>query len=584
MRACSLLLALAVVACGAFSRAEERAWQVTGELVGLKPGSESTVVIELPTKARIEVPLAALSEADRQVVRSRSEGSRQPVAATGPVVVRGPTGRVSVPVPESLKGVETDAIWCRTAAEAVDVYRLYLAGDGLSVEDRVAADARLGEWSKRAAEKRVRMGDAWLPPEQRTQARRIAHDQFVHAIEVIRLGNWTLAEDELKKASRLDPDLAAAELVLGLGYFLLKPKVAAESAGNLAKAIDFFAEAVRRDPDNVNALNDLALAEMFGGKYAAGVSHLVRAAVVGLDDQVIADNLGLIIRDAPGLRPKMPEKLLTELNECYRNLLRHPRLKPLGTTGAYMLKSATGVPIPAVKGSQSIVDFAKHLDEPAEWIADSQRGAATVVGDGFLLTTMRLVPDATEILVEDPTAPGRQLPAREVASSGDSGLFLLRCDGLIAKPLPVAAAGPVVGDEVSVGGVGVDGRNRTAARPTRGRVVAGTVSTAASTAASGFIHAGAFARGHGGGPIVDRRGRLVGLEAPLPRTDSIGVAHGMGLPIDWAWPLLHENLPDLQAAAAGDDPPADWALADTRSEAATVGLICRRKASGRQSK
>lgn len=358
MRVLCCLVGVVAWLVSASSPGQDRTWQVTGQFVGLKPGNAGVVVIELPDKSRIELPLAALSEADREAVRSRIDGGRHPVAVSGAVTVRGPAGRVTVPVPESLKAVETDAIWCRTAVEAAIVYRLYLAGDSLSAEEKGAATARLADWAKRSAEKCVRMGDAWLPPEQRAQGRRSAREQLTHAVEVIRLGNWTLAEDELKKASRLDPDFAPADLVLGLGYFLLKPKVPADSGPNLTKAIDFFAEAVRREPENVNALNDLGLAELFGGKYAGGVSHLIRAAELGVDDQVIADNLGLIIREAASLRPKMPEKMLGELNDCYRDLLRHPRLKPLGAGAVTTLKSPFGRPIPAVKGTQSVVDFA----------------------------------------------------------------------------------------------------------------------------------------------------------------------------------------------------------------------------------
>ena len=577
------MVALVVGLVGSSVSGEDRVWQVNGAFVGLKSGNESVAVIELPDRSRIEVPLAALAEVDRQLVRGRAEGKRPPVVASGTLSVRGPTGRVTLAVPESLKGVETDAIWCRTAADALKAYWLHLgSAPELTADDRQAAATRLAEWSKRADEKRVRMGDAWVPPEQRAQARRAAQDQLLHAIEVIRLGNWTLAEDELEKASRLDPDFAAAELVLGLGYFLLKPKIPGDAGPNLVKATEFFTEAVRREPDNIHALNDLGLAEMVAGKYAGGVSHLVRAAELAVDDQVIADNLGLLIREAPSLRPKLPEKLLAELNDCYRAVLRHPSLKPLapGPVINLKFKSPSGQPISAAKGTLNVADLAQQLAEPPEWIAEIQTGEAAVVGEGLLLTTLPLVREATEILVADPTAPGRQLAAREVAANGDFGLFLLRCDGLIAKPLPVAAQGPVAGTEVTIWGQPADGRGRGPARPVRGRVVAAVPGAGPAV----FFHRGAVARGPGGGPIVDRNGHLVGLEAPLPRTDALGHTHGMGLRIDEAWPLLREQLPDTTAASAGGQPPADWAVADAQAEAGTVVVTCRRKVGGQPPK
>lgn len=585
MRAVCCLLWMVAGLAGPLARGEERAWQVSGELVGLKPGTASTVVIELADKSRIELPLDSLSEADQQVVRNRAEGARQPVAVSGSITVRGPTGRVAVPVPESLKAVETDAIWCRTAADALKVYWLYLgSAPAGSAVDREAAVSRQAEWSKRAEEKRVRMGDAWLSPEQRAQGRRAALDQFLHAIEVIRLGNWMLAEDELKKASRLDPDFNSPDLVLGLGYFLLKPKLPGDAGPNIVKAIDFLAEAVRRESDDVNALNNLGLAEIAGGKYAAGVSHLARAAELAEDDQVIADNLGLLIRDAAGMRPKMPDKLIGDLNDRYRELLRSPRLKQLAPTAVMMLKSPSGQPMAAVKGTQNVAEFAKQLAEPAEWVAETRTGEAAVVGDGLLLTTVPLVSEATEILVEDPTSPGRQLVAREVAASGDSGFFLLRCEGLIAKPLPVAAKGPAGGEDVSIWGKPADGSGRGMPKPVRGRVIVVAPSEGAAGGPMPFIHRGAVTRGPGGGPIVDRQGRLLGLEAPLPRTDATGHTHGMGVPIDAAWPLLREHLPDLAAAASDGEMPSEWAVADARTAAGTVVVTCRRKVSGQPPK
>jgi hypothetical protein len=114
----------------------------------------------------------------------------------------------------------------------------------------------------------------------------------------------------------------------------------------------------------------------------------------------------------------------------------------------------------------------------------------------------------------------------------------------------------------------------------RGRVVAAVPGAGPAV----FFHRGAVARGPGGGPIVDRNGHLVGLEAPLPRTDALGHTHGMGLRIDEAWPLLREQLPDTTAASAGGQPPADWAAADAQAEAGTVVVTCRRKVGGQPPK
>ncbi len=219
--------------------AADRAWEFQGEFVSLKTGNAAVAVFQLPDNTRIEVPLAALSEDARAAIRAVVE-SRGTDGASDVVTARGPLGRsVTLAVPPVIKAVETDAIWCPAAADAVLVYELYLAGDTLSAAERSAATARLAEWKKLAGESRVRQGLEWVTPAQQAEARRKADDMLQHAVQLLKLGNNKLAEAELEKASRQSPEDGRAEFILGMAFAL---------SGGTPKAIEHFVDASRRDP------------------------------------------------------------------------------------------------------------------------------------------------------------------------------------------------------------------------------------------------------------------------------------------------------------------------------------------------
>ena len=123
---------LGLIAGMAAGWAEERSWTLRATFLSLKADNASVAV---------EVPLATLSEADRAAIREAVE-PKAPAEGKGTVTARGPLGKsVALAVPELLKAVETDAIWCRDAADAELVYRLHLAGDSLSAAERSAADS-----------------------------------------------------------------------------------------------------------------------------------------------------------------------------------------------------------------------------------------------------------------------------------------------------------------------------------------------------------------------------------------------------------------------------------------------------------
>lgn len=550
-------VALVAVSGLLVAAAADRTWELRGEFISLKPGNSAVAIFQLPDKSRIEVPLTALSEGDRAAIRAALEGGGA-VAGEEIVMARGPLGKsIALAVPAVIKAVETDAIWCRDAADAVLVYELYLAGDTLSAAERSAATARLAEWKKLAAEKRVRQGLEWVTPAEQTEARRKAEDMLQHALQLLKLGNNKLAEAELEKASRQSPEDGRAEFILGLAFAL---------SGGTAKAIEHFVDASRRDPEDPWAITNLATCEFVLGRYGGLANRFREILDVVPDAQIVADNLGVAIVNGSVAKAKMPDRIVGELNDLYRQVVQQLKLKAVETAAGSKLAYVTAYGKACSAGPAAALPAL--LEPPRDWVVGGRVASGVVVAEGHVLTNRRVLAEMGEVWIEDPSNPGRRLPATEVASLEEPPVTLLRCEGLSAGPVPLAATMPAVGGEVLAAlrpsGPLTGGKAEFA----RGKIIA----AARDDLGGQFVHSAAIARGAGGGPIADATGRVVGFVAAAPRAEASGNARGLGIPVERIWPLLKEQLADLQPSPAAESPVA-WEAVEGRIVPATVRVV-----------
>ncbi len=158
-------------------------------------------------------------------------------------------------------------------------------------------------------------------------------------------------------------------------------------------------------------------------------------------------------------------------------------------------------------------------------------------GQGHLVTSASVVQDAEEILVVLPT--GRELRARLVALDAGTDLAVLRADlppgaPPLPAPPPLERAGsPRSGDwVVAIGYPYGLGHTLTAG------VVSAVLSPAETQAGHGLVLTDAAVNpGCNGGPLIDERGRVVGvLHLPGQEEDGLGRA----IPMRDAWPILEE--------------------------------------------
>lgn len=455
-----------------------------------------------------------------------------------------PTVSTSTAVPTGLEQVEADVSRCRTAAEAVQVFRLFLADDLLPEDVKTAAAGRLAELRTLATAGQAHVGEEWGSAADAAEASRDAADEVDHAFELLRLGNGKLAKEALDKAARLDPFAGRSRFAAGLVYAVLNDP---------GKARASFADVVAVEPESGPAFNNLAVCELLSRRPMQAIEHFQCAASRLTNLQPLTDNVALAIRLAATPRGKMPEKALAECNDLLRWLGRDQGLVPAEGVTTYTLLSWDGRP--CREHSATLAGYVPR-ERP-------RTSAGVVVAADRVLVPAGIVQKEWALAVADPNDPQKLIPAEVIAVLEQPGVALLRCDGLAVSPLPLAAAVPDVGTEVLSVGAVVPGAGR-GWDVAQGAILQPPVD-------QGFIHRGGVARGLGGGPVVDPAGRGVGIVAATPRTEAIGLDHGLAIPVETLWPGLRDHLPGLAPAEASE--PSGWEKVTRDARAATVAVF-----------
>lgn len=558
----------------------DQAWEVRADFESLKPGDPEVVILRLADGTTVAVPLLALSPESQAAVRRAAAGPGPSPAAgeagdRGAVTVRGPFGRsVQVFVPDIIKDIESDAIHGRSAEQAADVYRLAIAGDRLSTEQRRAAEDRLREWVVMADKGVVRLGDNWVSREEARSAADEAEKIVAHALELMRLGNADLAEDELRKAARLNPESGRAGFVAGLSYALV--------ARNPAKAIEHFADVVNREPGNAAALCNLAVLEVLMRRYVGVTGHFRDALASTVDRATVSENVAWAVKLAgdakvvPALaKNRMPDKTVESLNELYRVLTQELRLKPAANVPGPRYLAPDGSPCAAA----TLRDVAAVFEADHGRLVVEPRAFGFVIATGRVVCPRQVVLAANgsvldEVAIETSGEERSVFPAQVVAAPADGDVALLACEGLPVEPLPIAARLPSLPEIIAV-----DRANASwlGARPSaaRGKVVTPALQVQAS---GRFVHTAVVPRGLGGGPIVDEAGRVVGMVAATPFTEASGNAAGFGVPVERILAGLEDHL--AVDTAAGADTKPDLGNAERRAAAGTVVVSGRGSRTG----
>src|SRR5215471_17867292 len=147
--------------------------------------------------------------------------------------------------------LEREALRCRVAADAVDLYRTFLARAQLSDRQTKAVNDRMKVWQGRVDRKLVRLGADWVTLDEARSVGTKADELIQQAGEKIKSGDFKGAKELLEKSAKADPSGIRADYYLAM---LNSPNF-----WNYAPSAEkHFERSHRRDAQNASILNNLA--------------------------------------------------------------------------------------------------------------------------------------------------------------------------------------------------------------------------------------------------------------------------------------------------------------------------------------
>lgn len=491
--------------------AGEESWEFQGEFVSLGKDKPGMVLIQT-SGGLVEIPLAALSSADRAAVEKLAGVSGAPKAAS-----------------EGLpKALADDLAGCATAVEAVDLCTLAVADPNLAATVREALELLRADLESRANRGEIRFGNAWASPDAVRKASEKAGEHLASAAEMMRLGNVKLVEQELRKASQADPSNGQADFLIGLAFML-------GNRPDYDKAEDSFEEVLGRQPANGPAWNNLGVCKSRQRRFTEALEAFRFAGRELASREAAVSNLAVLITFAADRRSRISTRELEDIKTLYQELAKGQGGLAAPAGGPVVL-SPVGVPV--VAGGMN--DLSSLLSPPPATLPpESPELMGLVVAADVVLCSlpkdMTSVRDGLVVVTSD----GRNLATRRIATTPDSALFLLKCEGLGLDPLPLAAGAPSPGDSTTIVNP-VFGSAQSGAEANSAAKVLTATST--STERPRFVLDVGRAAGNSlaGAVVLDAAGRLVGLgvvQPPAPRTAG---SRRLVVPVDVVWKMIKQ--------------------------------------------
>lgn len=383
------------------------------------------------------------------------------------------------------------------------------------------------------------------------KVRKQAEGKIEQAVEYLRLANGDLARKNLEEASRLDPDSIQADFLMGVVYGAI--------ANNDKKAQLHFEKCLRREPDNVSVLNNLAVTLVFQKKYPQAAQHWKTAATNAPKMKALSQNIGSLITMAGTGQFKVPPKTLQDLSQVYDELITthgNPRPTDIG----FVFTPPYGTSWGNSKGESS--------GGKKESVIVSS-GSGFVIAPHVILTNRHVIKGASGLLVLDPKNPkGEPLPAELIAESEKPDLALIRCTALDAPAVDLSTTLPPRGTDIMVLGYPLGPSFGTTLKSTRGAMVAMPDSSLDNM----FLYDAITNPGNSGGPLCDKSGRVAGVVRAV--TGSVGGTYGAGIPIADAMPFIRQHVPRL-ATSTNAAKTIDWPAVDALVSPSTVLIMTK---------
>lgn len=523
-------------------------WPSTGHCQGPKASADKESFSESAVDAiaaRIKADLKAL-EPKTPTPTTTSNPDAKPETPKGPK----PTGPIKAVTSQKVKSLESNALKCQTADEALLLYKIFMADTDTTDDEKEQAQARFEYWEQAVTDQLVRVGTKWMPKSEADGLQKEADNLVAEALELMNVDNFAAANAKLERASKIYPEHLESVFLLAVGAFLSRDFKTAETKFN---------QCLSRAPNNVAMLNNLAVCEVQNKHYSAAVKHWEKAASIDLENDRVAQNLGQFISDANLKKLGNVEKrVLNDATEVYQKMVTKDPGNRANPSKGYvvmrLLKSKPG-------------------DSAAEESQVVGNGTGFVIADGYVVTNRHVVDDADSLVVQDPANPnGLPLAAKVVATSKDLDVALIQCRPLKAPAVPLNTVPVARGTEVMALGFPIATVVGKGLKATRG-IVTGLPSDETNKMMVLDVQVNP---GNSGGPLCDRTGRVVGIVAAKTFTGTFVQSYGLAIPINDAMPFIKQNMrnytpPDF------DPKPLEWTNVDALISPSTVMILIQKK-------
>jgi S1-C subfamily serine protease len=540
-------------------KAAEGGFSTEAEFIELKAGN--LVRLRMKDGKERDIPLDRLSAADKDYVAKKTAKTTPSSAKQVPASTKSghPSG---TPNRERIAKLETDTARCETAEEALRLYRIFRDDPKTTDADRYVIDPKIAEFRSLAEKKMVRLKGRWVSAETFKKNRDQANSLMKQGLELLRLKQEDGFRKKFAEAAELEPDNVRAEFLIALIYGVM--------AHDPVKAKQYYDNCLKRDPENVAVMNNLALTLVRKGDTQTS-AMLWRKAAELAPDQRLVQNLGRFLDLAGQKKIPASKGTLEIISNIYGTLISSGKFEraDLKRGWLYLLID---------EDSMSIADDDSEKKESQDSRPPAAEDGSVVVGGGtgwvvhpnYILTNNHVVDGGTSFDIQlSEGDKNKTLKATLVAVQKSPDLALLKCNELDAPPLTIDPTLLRRGTDIMTLGYPEMFKLGASLKATRG-VISAVPATAIDDM---YLYDAVVNPGNSGGPVFDNHGNVVAVTTVLYMTAG---RYGGGIPSSVALDFVKKHIPGFTTPQPSKE-VLDWPVIDQKVSPSTVLIWTRSK-------
>ena len=333
----------------------------------------------------------------------------------------------------------------------------------------------------------------------------------------------------------------------------------------------YYDACLKRDPENVAVLNNLALTLVRKGDTQNAVMHW-RKAVELLPDQRLVQNLGRFL-DLAGQKKIAASKTTIEtVSNTYGTLIASGKFEraDLKTGWLYLLIDEDSMSIADDDSEKKKVSQDNRPPAAEDGSVVVGGGTGWVVHPHYILTNNHVVDGGSSFDIQLSEGDKDQtMKATLVAVQKSPDLALLKCDELDAPPLTIDPTLLRRGTDIMTLGYPEMFKLGASLKATRGVISA----VPASAIDDMYLYDAVVNPGNSGGPVFDNHGNVVAVTTVLYMTAG---RYGGGIPSSVALDFVKKHIPGFNTPQPSKE-VLDWPQIDQNVSPSTVLIWTRSK-------